>query len=114
MMPMVGVLLVLRVQEQDTIQEHEREEAEGDEEGHRRRRVVLPGQLERLRKKVEERDAEHGSGAEAEDQVELVLVPKGEKAPEQRRTDCCEAEYESHVASQDAPRDTLLHVTCNK
>jgi len=97
--PVVGKLLVLGVEQQHAVQEHEREEADRDEEGHRRLRVVLPGQLERLREKVEEGDAEHGPGAEAEDQVELVLVAQGERAAEERRAQCCEPQDESHFSS---------------
>ena len=79
-----------------------------------RRRVVLSGEVEGLRQKVEERDSEHGARAEAEDQVKLVLVSESEASAQQRCDQSRETKGESHIGRQDATSRHLLQVTCNK
>ena len=59
------------------------------------------------------RQSWNGACAEAEDQVQLVLVAEREEAAEQRRDDGGEAEHESHVSNSIATRRAFLQVTCS-
>src|SRR4051794_37187187 len=84
------------MEEQHPAEEHEGEEADGDDERHGRCREARLREVERLRQQVEERDSENRPRAEAEDQVQLVLVAEREPAAEQCRAEGGESEEEGH------------------
>jgi hypothetical protein len=70
------------MQQQRTVEEHEAEDTVGDEERDGRGRIALRGEVERLREQIEERNAENGPRAEAEDEMETVASNERERSAE--------------------------------
>src|SRR5207253_83482 len=68
-----------------------------DAEGDGRRRVARAGEVGRLREQVEQRHAEHRSGAETEDQMEAVLPEQRKRPAEHRRAERRSTENERHA-----------------
>jgi hypothetical protein len=81
----VAGLRVRVAEQQQAIEQQIEQEAERHDGGDRRRRIMRRGQLDRVRKQVEEGNRDDGARAEAEDEVQAVAQAERDRAAEHRR-----------------------------